>query len=319
MKSGILLVNLGTPSAPTAAAIREWLGAFLSDPRVVELPRVLWLPILYGIILPLRPVKLVPAYQSIWTDGGSPLMVISRQQRTALQQLLGDTPVALAMRYGEPTVASGIAELQQRGAQRIVVLPLYPQYSATTTATVFDDVFAQLRKLRDVPEVLTVHDYHAHPAYIAALENSVRRHWEAKGRGDHLMLSFHGLPQKCVDKGDPYQAQCKVTSRLLAEALQLRDDEWTLCYQSRVGKAKWLQPYTEDALVTLAQRGIKQLDAICPGFSADCLETLEEVSERYGEQFHEAGGEALRYIPALNAHPDHIEVLRAVLAQAGLN
>lgn len=312
-KTGVLLVNLGTPTAPEAAAIRRWLRQFLSDPRVIELPRIIWLPLLYGLILPLRPIKLVPRYRSVWTPRGSPLLANSRDQQGALQAALGaDMPVALAMRYGVPDIESGISELERAGVTRIVVLPLYPQYSATTTASVFDAVFAALSMRRLMPEALTIRDYHDHPAYIAALAASVRAHWDVHGRGEHLLLSFHGLPQACVDQGDPYARQCETTAHLLAQALQLRDGEWTLAYQSRVGRAVWLAPYTDVLIAQLPARGVRQLDVICPGFAADCLETLEEVTQRYGELFTHSGGAALRYVTALNAQPSHIEMLRTL-------
>ena len=317
MRTGVLLVNLGTPAAPTAAAIRAWLREFLSDRRVVQLPPALWLPVLYGVILPLRPRKLAPAYQSIWTAQGSPLLVISRRQRTALQARLGaDTPVALAMRYGAPSVEQGFSELLCQGVQKIRVLPLYPQYSMTTTASVADAVAAALRTRAGLEPVF-INDYHDHPAYIAALENSVRAHWERHGRGEHLLLSFHGLPQKCVEAGDPYARQCETTGRLLAQALGLGNGEWTLAYQSRVGRARWLQPYADEVLEQLAERGVRTLDVICPGFAADCLETLEEVAQRYAAHFVRCGGAQLRYIGALNDSADHIAMLEALLATEG--
>ena len=305
MRHGVLLVNLGTPAAPTAEAIRPWLAEFLHDYRVVDLSRWIWCPILHGVILPLRPRKLAHAYASIWTAEGSPLLAITRQQGAALQKELGaDTPVAIGMRYGSPSIASGLEELKARGAEQINVLPLYPQYSRTTTASVQDVLPAGFT---------LIEDYHATPSYIAALAESVRDHWQTQGRGEHLLLSFHGIPQRYSDAGDPYAAQCGVTARLLAEALALREDEWTLAYQSRVGRAAWLKPYTDEVIPALAARGVKQLDAVCPGFSADCLETLEEVSQRYGELFTCSGGAALRYIPALNARPAHIAALAGLV------
>lgn len=305
MKTGILLCNLGTPAAPTAEAIRPWLAEFLHDYRVVDLTRWLWCPILHGIILPLRPRKLAHAYASIWTPEGSPLLAITRQQQRALQAELGaETPVAIGMRYGSPSVASGIADLKASGAERIVVLPLYPQYSRTTTASVQDVLPAGCE---------LIEHYHDHPAYIAALESSLRRHWAANGRGDHLLLSFHGIPQRYSDAGDPYAQQCQTTARLLAEALRLKEEEWTLAFQSRVGRAAWLKPYTDEVVPQLAARGISSLDAICPGFSADCLETLEEVAQRYGESFRAAGGKALRYVPALNAERGHVRMMADLL------
>ncbi|MDE0853511.1 MAG: ferrochelatase [Nevskia sp.] len=316
--AGVLLINLGTPPAPTAAAIRRYLGQFLADRRVVELTPLLWLPILYGLILPFRPQRLVHAYQKIWTDEGSPLLAIGRRQaaglRQTLRQELGrEVPVALGMSYGEPSIAAALAELDAQQARRIVVLPLYPQYSCSTTAAALDAVFADLNRRRWLPELRTVNSYHDDPAYIAALAHSVRAHWQAQGRGGHLLLSFHGLPQRTVLAGDPYYCQCQKTARLLAQALQLRDGEFSVAFQSRFGKLPWVQPYTEPLIASLAARGVRELDVICPGFSADCLETLEEVQLRYAETFRAAGGGALRYIAALNDTPDHLAALGGIL------
>lgn len=317
-RSGVLLLNLGTPSAPEPAAIRRYLAEFLSDPRVVELPRALWLPILYGIILTLRPRRLAHAYRTIWTAEGSPLMAISRRQQAGLQQRLGaDVVVALAMRYGEPSIAQGISSLLAQGARRILLLPLYPQYSATTTATGFDAAFAHLASLRWQPELRSIASYHDEPGYIAALAASVQAHWRQHGRGDHLLMSFHSIPLRCLQLGDPYYCHCQKTARLLAQALQLEPQQWTLSFQSRVGRARWLSPYTDEAVTRLGASGVKQLDAICPGFAADCLETLEEVAIRYDAQFRAAGGGALRYVPALNDAPAHLDFL-AQLAQRHL-
>lgn len=318
-KTGVLLINLGTPDAPTVPAIRRYLAPFLGDRRVVEVPRLIWLPILWLFILPFRPKRLAHAYASVWTDDGSPLMAISKRQATALEaglaaNLGSRVPVALAMNYGEPGIERGLSELEAQGVRRIVVLPLYPQYSGSTTAASFDAVFAAMGRRRWIPELRTIGSYHDHPSYITALANSVRRHWAEQGRGDHLLMSFHGVPQRYVENGDPYHCHCQKTARLLAESLELAPGAYTVSFQSRFGKAPWVQPYTDAAIVRLAQSGVRRLDTICPGFAADCLETLEEVSLRYGEDFRAAGGEALRYIPALNDHPEHIEALRAVLA-----
>lgn len=312
-RCGVLLANLGTPDAPTPAAIRRYLAEFLGDPRVVELPRALWWPILYGFILPLRPRRLAHAYRSIWTPEGSPLLAIGRAQQAGLQQRLGpEIPVALGMRYGAPGIAGALEALLARGARRIAVLPLYPQYSATTTATVFEAVLDEVRPLRWWPELHFVNGYHDEPGYIEALAASVRAHWAVHGRGEHLLMSFHSIPLRCLDAGDPYYCFCQKTARLLAAALALAPTEWTLSFQSRVGRARWLSPYTDRVVERLAQAGVRRLDAICPGFAADCLETLEEVALRYGEQFRAAGGEALRYIPALNASAAHLDLLAAL-------
>lgn len=312
-RSGVLLVNLGTPDAPTAPAIRRYLREFLGDPRVVEIPRALWWPILHGVILPLRPRRLTHAYSSVWTERGSPLLAIGQDQAAALQAALGDeVPVVLGMRYGNPSLAGALDELERRGARRILVLPLYPQYSATTTAAVFDAVFACLRQRRWMPELRLINSYHDDAGYIEALATSVREHWGTKGRGEHLLMSFHSIPQRCLELGDPYYCFCQKTARLLAAALGLDATQWSIGFQSRVGRARWLSPYTDVAIAALAKRGVRRLDVICPGFAADCLETLEEVALRYGEQFRVAGGEALRYIPALNARADHVAALAAL-------
>jgi ferrochelatase len=309
-RCGVLLANLGTPDAPTPAAIRRYLAEFLADPRVVEIPRALWWPILYGFILPFRPRRLAHAYRSIWTADGSPLLAIGRAQQAGLQRRLGDdVPVALGMRYGTPSIAAAVEELLARGARRIVVLPLYPQYSATTTATVFEAVIDHVRPMRWWPELHFVNGYHDEPAYIDALAASVRTHWARHGRGEHLLMSFHSIPVHCLDAGDPYYCFSQKTARLLAAALQLAPEAWTLSFQSRIGRAKWLSPYTDAVIERLARSGVKTVDAICPGFPADCLETLEEVALRYGEQFRAAGGSELRYIAALNAGDAHLDFL----------
>jgi protoporphyrin/coproporphyrin ferrochelatase len=316
---GVLLINLGTPAAPTAAAIRPWLRDFLSDRRVVDLPRWLWLPVLHGVILPLRPRRLEPLYARIWQPQGSPLLVITRELRDALARRLAaqGTPVAVAeaMRYGEPSVAAGLAALRQAGVARVVALPLYPQYSATTTASAWDALDAALAATGWRPEVLRIEDYHVDPGYVAALADSVRAHWAAHGRGERLLLSFHSIPQRYADAGDPYDRQCRATAAALAGALGLAEGEWQIAYQSRVGKAAWLRPYTDEVVPALARAGVRRLDAICPGFAADCLETLDEVAIRYAEAFVAAGGEALRYVPALNAQPAHAAALAALVAE----
>lgn len=314
-KAGVLLVNLGTPDAPTAGAIRRFLRQFLSDPRVVELPRGLWLPILYGFILPFRPGRLVEAYAKVWTAQGSPLMAISLEQQAGLQASLGaEIPVVLAMSYGQPSIAAGLDALEREGVRRVIVLPLYPQYSGTTTASVFDAVFGAMQKRRWLPELITLNTYHDHPDYIAALAQSVRTYWEVNGQSEHLLMSFHSIPQKYVAAGDPYQRECEGTAKLLAHALALTDEQWSLSYQSRLGREPWLQPYTDVLLPQLADKGLRTIDVICPGFAADCLETLEEVALRYGELFTESGGQSLRYIPALNAEAAHIGMLKSLVS-----
>jgi ferrochelatase len=309
MTAGVLIVNLGTPDAPTAGAIRPYLREFLSDRRVVDLPPLLWWPILHGVILPLRPRRLAPLYARIWRDDGSPLLAITRKLAAALAGQLAPLPVVAAMRYGRPDLAAGLAELRAAGVTRVVVLPLYPQYSGTTTASAFDALEAALAAGPWRPRVERIDDYHADAGYIAALAENVHEHWAAHGRGDTLLMSFHGIPQRYVGRGDPYERQCVATAERLAAALELRNGEWQLAYQSRVGRAAWLQPYTEAALPELARRGVRRLDVICPGFAADCLETLDEIAIRYAEAFVAAGGEALRYVPALNARPAHVAAL----------
>ncbi len=317
---GVLLVNLGTPASPTSGAIRRFLREFLHDHRVIELTRWLWCPILYFFILPFRPRRLVHAYQSIWTDEGSPLLVISRRQGVALQQALRSQDglackVEVAMRYGEPSIAQGLRALRAEGIERVLVLPMYPQYSATTTASVFDEVTDVVRRDRWLPELRFINDYHADPHYISALADSLRQHWAQHGRGQKLLMSFHGIPESYSRKGDPYHGQCHVTARLLADELMLAPDDWTLGFQSRVGKAPWLRPYTDYQIEDMAEVGIKTLDVIAPGFSVDCLETLEEIQLRYGELFREKGGESLRYVPALNDEPAHIQALASLVTR----
>ena len=314
-RPGVLLINLGTPDAPTASAVRRYLREFLSDPRVVEIPRAIWLPILYGLIMPLRPARVAGNYQKIWLDEGSPLLVHSQRLARQLARQLDGVPVALGMCYGNPSLASAIEELRSQGATEIHALPLYPQYSATTTAAAFDGIAQCYAKLRDLPGLRLIKDYHRWPAYIDALATSVTEHWNTNGRGQHLLMSFHGIPKRNTDLGDPYARQCAVTAQLLAERLNLRPEDWSLAFQSRFGKAEWLQPYADQKLQELAGLGIRTVDAICPGFAADCLETLEEIAVEYAEVFQSAGGEALRYIPALNDRADHAVALASLLQQ----
>ncbi len=313
-RMGVLMVNLGTPERPTPGAIRRYLRQFLSDRRVVEVPRPIWWLILNLIILPLRPIRLAKTYGSVWHPQGSPLMVISQQQHRALQAALADTAVVeLAMTYGQPSIPAALARLKAQGADRVLVLPLYPQYSATTTAAVTDAVFRVLMQDRDPPALRIIRQYHDDPAYIDALAQSVKRHWAQHGRGDHLLCSFHGIPQRNVLLGDPYHCQAHKTARLLRERLGLAPDAMSLSFQSRLGRMPWLQPYTEAHVTALAHAGVKQLDVICPGFAADCLETLEEVAIGYHETFTHAGGGALRYIPALNAEAEHMAGLASLV------
>ncbi|MES2885047.1 MAG: ferrochelatase [Pseudomonadota bacterium] len=319
-KTGVLLVNLGTPEAPTKKAIRAYLKEFLSDTRVVDVEPVLWWPILNLIILNTRPKKLAAKYAAIWTAEGGPLVAIGKRQAagiaTRLAALTGrEVPVALAMRYGTPGIERALADLDAEGVRRIVLLPLFPQYSASTTAAVLDAVFAALSRRRWLPELTTINQYHDDAGYIAALAASVAAHWSQHGRPQHLLMSFHGIPQRYFDLGDPYYCHCQKTARLLAAALGLSAEQWSLSFQSRFGKEEWIKPYTDAHLGTLAARGIKSLDVIAPGFAADCLETLEEIAVEYHEDFSKLGG-TLRYIPALNERPQHLDALATLLASA---
>ncbi len=314
-KTAALLVNLGTPDAPTATAVRRYLAEFLSDPRVIDYPRWLWLPILYGIVLRIRPRRSAHAYSTIWMPEGSPLLVQSRALTEKVGHACADLGirVELAMRYGNPSIPSVLERLIADGVRRLIILPLYPQYSATSTATAFDGVHAALARTRHLPELRTVSDYHAVPAYIDALARSVRRYWEANGRADRLLLSFHGIPERYVRLGDPYADQCRETAALLRDRLDLTESELLLTFQSRVGREAWLSPYTDIALGELPKQGVKNIQVMCPGFAVDCLETLEEIAIRGKEQFLAGGGERFDYIPALNDGADHVALMRSLI------
>lgn len=300
----MLWCNLGSPDEPTAKAVRPYLADFLGDPRVVEIPRAVWALILHGIILRTRPAKSAAKYASIWTSEGSPLKVWTKKQATLLNGWLGErghrVTVRDAMRYGQPSIATRLDQLKAEGATRVLVLQAYPQYSATTTASVIDAVNAWSARVRRVPEFRFVNDYHDDPGYIDALAQSVTRHWRQNGRPDQLVMSFHGIPERNIKLGDPYQAQCVATARLLAERLQLTPAQYRVTFQSRFGRAKWLQPYTEPTLRELAAAGVRRVDVMCPGFPADCLETLEEIAMEGRDAFLGAGGETFQYIPCLN-------------------
>jgi protoporphyrin/coproporphyrin ferrochelatase len=312
-RTGILLINLGSPEAPTPAAVRRYLAEFLWDPRVVEIPRPLWWVILHAVVLRVRPRQSAAKYASIWTDEGSPLLSWSQRQAKRLMGELGERgyPVLVrwAMRYGQPSVASALDGLRADGATRILVLPLYPQYAAATTASAFDAVADWGRRSRRLPEFRFVHQYHDDPGYIDALANSVKAHWAANGRGDKLLMSFHSLPARSLALGDPYHCQCHATARLLAQRLGLERDQWIVTFQSRLGRAKWLEPYTEPTARALAAQGVQRLDAICPGFAADNLETLEEIAIEARDAFLSAGGQEFRFIPCLNDRDDWIRAL----------
>jgi ferrochelatase len=317
---GVLLVNLGTPDEPTPKAVRRYLAEFLWDARVVELPRVLWWLILHGVILRFRPARSAKAYAEIWTDKGSPLLLISASIARGIRERLsarfqGNVNVALGMSYGNPSIPAALDELHTAGARRIVVLPMYPQYSGTTTGSVFDAVTSALSRRRWVPEFRFINCFHDSPGYIRALADSIRIHWAKNGRGQKLLFSFHGVPRQTLLDGDPYHCQCQKTARLVAGELGLADDEWTLTFQSRVGRAEWLRPYTDETIEALGRDGLERLDVVCPGFSADCLETLEEIAIQNGEAFVEAGGGELVYIPCLNDDDDHLNFLSGLIAR----
>ena len=317
---GILLTNLGTPDAPTPEAVRRYLAEFLSDPRVVETPRLIWNLILHGIILRTRPKRSAEAYSKVWTAQGSPLLKISEQQAAGLQAALDRQAdarfkVVLAMRYGNPSIASGLEQLRQSGCDRILVLPLYPQYSATTSASTFDAVSDELQRWRWLPELRFISHYPTYPPYIQALASSIRRTWERQGQPEKLLLSFHGIPQDYADSGDPYPDECRQTAEAVAAELGLEATQWLLAFQSRLGSKPWLQPYTDITLEELGRQGLASIHVICPGFPTDCLETLEEIAMENRETFQQAGGGDYHYIPALNADDEHIDMLKALVME----
>ena len=303
--TGVMLVNLGTPDDPSPRAVRRYLREFLSDPRVVEIPRPLWWLILNLLILPLRPRKTALKYAAIWTPDGSPLRVYTLRQAQLLRGNLGERlkqamPVVAAMRYGKPSIPEGLAELRSRGCERILVIPLYPQYAESTTASVEDALAQGLRKWRPAPDVRVVQDFHDHKAYVKAIARSVNEYWMKHGRPDRLVMSFHGLPQRNVDRGDPYQAQCLETGRLVAEELGWSDGRAQVTFQSRFGAQEWVKPYTDETLRSLGRAGVGRVDVICPGFTSDCLETLEEIAMEGRDTFRAAGGKEFHYIPTTN-------------------
>ncbi|WP_232465194.1 ferrochelatase [Oleiphilus messinensis] len=317
-KSAVVLLNLGTPDAPESGAIRRYLKAFLGDPRVVEAPRIVWWLVLNLVILVFRPRKLVEPYSKLWKDGDSPLRALTIQQTEALKARLqgysSEYPeVCYAMTYGHPGVETVLSRLMENGTEHVLILPLYPQYSGSTSGAAFDVVAKKLMKTRHLPGITFIKDYHDHPAYIEALADSVRNHWQTQGQQNHLLMSYHGIPKAYVEKGDPYLEHCQTTSRLLAEALNLSDTQWSMSFQSRVGRAEWLQPYTDETMKKLGKENLSGLDVICPGFSADCLETLEEIDEENREYFTEAGGQNFHYIPALNANAKHIDMMEQLV------
>jgi protoporphyrin/coproporphyrin ferrochelatase len=310
---GVLYCNLGTPDEPTAASVRRYLAEFLSDPRVVEIPRLVWLPLLYGVILPFRSARSAAKYATIWTPEGSPLKLWTEKQAKLLQGWLGEhghrVQVRYAMRYGSPSIASQLDAMRSEGVTRILVLPAYPQYSGTTTASILDAVTAWTSRTRHIPELRYINRYHDDRGYVQALARRIERHWREHGRGEHLVMSFHGVPERTLHLGDPYHCECQKTARLLAAHLSLDKGQYSVTFQSRFGKAKWLEPYTEPSLRALAGRGVASVDVVCPGFTSDCLETLEEIAQEGRDAFLHAGGKGFHYIPCLNDDPAWIAAL----------
>lgn len=314
MKDGILLVNLGTPEQPSAKAVKAFLSEFLHDHRVVDMSRWIWCPLLHGVILPVRAPKVAKLYQSIWFEGGSPLLVYSQRQAKKLTDLV-DVPVALGMTYGTPSLLSGLTQLVEQGVEKITVIPLYPQYSGTTTGAVEDALERAVKQLAVRPECCLVNNYHAHPLYIKALAGKVREYWQQNGQGDYLLCSFHGIPQRFADNGDIYPLHCQRTTELLAAELGLTEQQMGMSYQSRFGKEEWLKPYTDKTLQKLAGNGTKRVDIMTPAFSSDCLETLEEIAQECKEIFIEAGGENYHYIPCLNDDDAHISMMEQLFVE----
>lgn len=315
-KIGVVLANLGSPSAPTVSAVRQFLRDFLSDPRVVNIPRPVWWLILNLFVLPFRPKRSAEAYKKIWTDTGSPLAVYTQELTGKLAdklKLKGIT-TTYAMRYGEPSMAKQLKALREQGVNHFVILPLYPQYSSTTTASVYDDLIKELNNWRHLPDFTFIGDYHQHEAYIAAIADSIKAAWQAQPKNQLLVMSFHGLPEMLTKLGDPYYHQCQATAKLIAAKLGLCEKEWLLVFQSRFGKAEWLKPYCADTLAQLPGQGVKSVDIICPGFAVDCLETLEEIAMENQHIFKEAGGEVYHYIPCLNDVDAHVNVLEQLIS-----
>jgi len=312
-QTGVLYCNLGTPDEPTPAAVRRYLAEFLSDPRVVEIPRAAWLPLLYGVILPLRSAKSAAKYATIWTPEGSPLKLWTEKQAKLLQGWLGEhghrVQVRYAMRYGNPSITSQLDALKEAGATRILIVPAYPQYSGTTTASIIDAVSQWSDGVRNVPELRFVNRYHDDEAYVQALVRRVQAYWQEHGRGEHVVMSFHGVPERTLHLGDPYHCECQKTARMVAMRLGLEKEQYTVAFQSRFGKAKWLEPYTEPTIRQLAKNGVSRIDVMCPGFTGDCLETLEEIAQEARQAFLTSGGKSFHYIPCLNDKPAWIAAL----------
>ena len=317
-KIGVLVTNLGTPDAPTTKALRRYLKQFLWDPRVVEVPRPIWWMILNLIILNIRPKRSAEAYASVWTDEGSPLLIHTKDQTKGIRERIeaqyGDRVVVdFAMRYGNPSIESALDRMQEQGVRKLVVLPLYPQYSASTTASTFDAIAHDFQKRRLIPDFRFIQQYAGEPAYIEAVANKIQAHWDEHGRADKLIFSYHGVPKRYLMNGDPYHCQCHKTTRLIADRLNLKPEEYMTCFQSRFGREEWLKPYTDETLKGLPAKGVKSVQMVCPGFSSDCLETIEEIGEENHEYFMEAGGERYEYIEALNSDPAHIDLLTGLI------
>ncbi len=313
-KTGVLIANLGTPDAPKCPKLRNYLTEFLTDPRVIELPYLLRQFLVRGVIINVRSHKSAAAYRTVWTDEGSPLMVHSVDLSNKIQQSIGDNfIVKIGMRYGNPSIDSAIKSLHEAGCRKLIILPMYPQYSGSTTGSIMDAVGESLKKIRWVPSLHFINEYYSNQNYITALCNSIKQHWDKNGRAEKLIFSFHGIPQRYVLNGDPYQHHCEATVTAVASQLDLNKDDYLLVYQSRVGKEPWLQPYCDETMKSLPDQGIKNVDVICAGFSADCLETIEEIDEENKEYFLSAGGESYQYIPCLNSHEDHIKMASEII------
>jgi ferrochelatase len=318
-KIGVLITNLGTPDAPRCPKLRNYLSEFLTDPRVIELPALFRQFLVRGIIINIRSHKSAAAYRTVWTDKGSPLMVHSLAFTQKVASLLGDSYVVdLGMRYGNPSIESAIQSLHSTGCRKLIILPMYPQYSGSTTGSTMDAVGDALKKLRIVPQLHFINEYYNHPKYIGALATSIEQHWKTKPRGEKLIFSFHGIPQRYIQNGDPYQSHCEKTVASVAKLLKLKQDDYLLVFQSRVGREPWLQPYCDETMKILPSQGTKNIDVICPGFSSDCLETIEEIDEENKEYFLKAGGESYSYIPCLNSHDEHIDMAGDIIKKVSL-
>lgn len=315
--SGVLIANLGTPDAPERKPVARFLREFLSDPRVVDLPRLLWLPLLNLVIIPLRAGRSAEAYRKIWWPEGSPLLVLTQRLAERLRQrLVKRSRVEIGMRYREPSIRLGLERLRTEGVDEVVVLPLYPQFSGTTTASIFDGVEAALSELQWQPRLCRIENYYDHPVWVDAVAGSIRAYQAEHGPAEKLIFSLHGIPQRYVRQGDPYQQQCEASVRAVVAALDLAEDQWLLTYQSRVGREPWLQPYTDITLTELARSGVRHVQVLCPGFAVDCLETLEEIAMQNRELFEESGGEKLEYIPALNDSEAHVRLMELLVTEA---